>query len=169
MNNPIFQADQQELREMLARGVGAWTPEKTMSYIRLQKQMVRTPILRKTLTHSLTTSLISNYQNGVLVSPKQLKLVWMFSASWSYDPYLVIRDGYYPSTWFSNIFASSALYILAGLLWNLDWREGRGVIFSFMLDAWPSSSTHVNFQKVLLFAVPIMAFVTFLILFFFLI
>ena len=70
---------------------------------------------------------------------------WMFSASWSYDLYLIIRDGYYPDTWFFNIFASSALYILAGLLWNLDWREGRGVIFSFMLDTWPSSSTHIVF------------------------
>jgi len=92
---------------------------------------------------------------------------WMFSASWSYDLYLLIRDGYYPVTWFSNIFASSALYVLAGLLWNLDWREGRGIIFSFMLDAWPSSSTHIVFQKVLFFAFPVMALVTFLILFFF--
>ena len=94
--------------------------------------------------------------------------VWMFSASWSYDLYLIIRDGYYPDTWFSNIFASSALYMLAGLLWNLDWREGRGVIFSFMLDTWPSSSAHIVFQKVLLFAFPIMVLVTLLILFFFL-
>lgn len=94
---------------------------------------------------------------------------WMFSASWSYDLYLLIRDGYYPVTWFSNIFASSALYIMAGLLWNLDWREGKGVIFSFMLDGWPSYSTHVIFQKVLLFAFPIMAFVTILILFIFLV
>jgi hypothetical protein len=93
---------------------------------------------------------------------------WMFSASWSYDLYLIIRDGYYPDTWFSNIFASSALYILAGLLWNLDWREGRGVIFSFMLNTWPSSSAHIVFQKVLLFAFPIMVLVTLLILFFFL-
>lgn len=93
---------------------------------------------------------------------------WLFSASWSYDLYLIIRDGYYPETWFSNIFASSALYILAGLLWNLDWRKGRGVIFSFMLDNWPSSSIPITFQKVLLFALPIMLLVTLLIFFFFL-
>ncbi|MFC1840838.1 hypothetical protein ACFL1N_14765 [Thermodesulfobacteriota bacterium] len=94
---------------------------------------------------------------------------WLFSASWSYDLYILIRDGYYPVTWFSNIFASSVLYILAGLFWNLDWRKGRGVIFSFMLDDWFTSSTYIVFQKVLLFAFPIMALVSFLIFFFFLI
>ncbi len=31
--------------------------------------------------------------------------VWMFSASWSYDLYLFLRDGAYPMTWFPNIFA----------------------------------------------------------------
>ena len=49
--------------------------------------------------------------------------VWMFSASWSYDGYLIIRDGMYPMTWFSNIFASSVLYCSAGLLWSLEWRH----------------------------------------------
>jgi len=53
----------------------------------------------------------------------------MFSASWSYDLYLILRDGAYPDTWFPNIFASSVLYVSAGLLWNLEWKEGRGVIF----------------------------------------
>ena len=55
--------------------------------------------------------------------------VWMFSASWSYDGYLVLRDGAYPFTWLPNIFASSVLYLSAGLFWNLQWREGRGVHF----------------------------------------
>ena len=55
--------------------------------------------------------------------------VWMFSASWSYDLYLVLRDGSYPTTWFPNIFASSVLYLSAGLLWSLENVEGRGVIF----------------------------------------
>jgi len=94
--------------------------------------------------------------------------VWLFSASWSYDLYILIRDGYYPITWLSNLFASSVLYILAGLLWNLDWRKERGMIFSFMENDWPASSSHSVFPKVLLFALPIMALVTFLILFFFL-
>jgi len=62
---------------------------------------------------------------------------WLFSASWSYDIYLVWRDGVYPDTWFANLFASSVIYLCAGLFWNLEYREGRGVIFSFMNEAWP--------------------------------
>jgi hypothetical protein len=95
--------------------------------------------------------------------------VWLFSASWSYDLYILLRHGSYPITWFSNIFASSVLYILAGLLWNLDWRTGRGLIFSFMEHDWPGVSIHSVFPKVLSLALPIMALVGFLILFFFLV
>jgi len=40
---------------------------------------------------------------------------WLFSASWSYDIYLVWRDGAYPSTWFPNLFASSVIYLCAGM------------------------------------------------------
>src|SRR5258706_4486974 len=64
--------------------------------------------------------------------------LWMFSASWSYDLYLVVRDGRYPETWLPNIFASSVLYVAAGLLWNLDWRPNRGVTFAFLESGWPS-------------------------------
>jgi hypothetical protein len=93
--------------------------------------------------------------------------LWMFSASWSYDLYILIRDGSYPTTWLPNIFASSALYILAGLLWNLEYRQGRGTIFSFMEADWPSPVNNVVFPKILWFALPIMALVTALILGFF--
>jgi hypothetical protein len=41
---------------------------------------------------------------------------WLFSASWSYDLYLVLRDGYYPLAWWSNLVLSSCLYASAGLL-----------------------------------------------------
>jgi hypothetical protein len=93
--------------------------------------------------------------------------LWMFSASWSYDFYLLIRDGEYPTTWFANIFASSALYILAGFLWNLEYRPWRGAIFSFMEADWPNPTNNVVFSKILWFALPIMALVTALILGFF--
>lgn len=62
----------------------------------------------------------------------------LFSASWSYDIYLVWRDGEYPLTWHSNLFASSVIYLCAGLFWNLEWHPQRGVIFSFMREGWPS-------------------------------
>ena len=82
--------------------------------------------------------------------------VWMFSASWSYDIYLVFRDGEYPNTWLPNIFASGVLYVSAGLFWNLEYREGRGVIFGFMENDWPKTDGSVNFNKILLYALPFM-------------
>lgn len=74
--------------------------------------------------------------------------LWMFSASWSYDLYLLLRDGYYPYTWFSNIFASSILYVCAGLFWNLDWRMNRGVTFSFLEKNWFSIDKLFNFNRI---------------------
>ncbi|NKB35998.1 MAG: hypothetical protein GKR93_02350 [Gammaproteobacteria bacterium] len=81
---------------------------------------------------------------------------WMFSASWSYDIYLVFRDGFYPITWFSNIFASSVLYVSAGLFWNLEYKAGRGVIFGFMESSWPAIDGSASFNKIVLYALPFM-------------
>jgi hypothetical protein len=78
-----------------------------------------------------------------------------FSSSWSYDLYLLLRDGDYPSTWLPNLYASSFVYILAGLLWSLDWREGRGVLFAFMDKEWPAPPNPAASRKVLWFALPI--------------
>lgn len=89
---------------------------------------------------------------------------WMFSASWSYDLYLLLRDGHYPLTWYANIFASSVLYLSAGLLWSLEWKQGRGVIFGFMEEDWPNPSSKQEFMRILWFALPLMVLVTILIL-----
>ena len=94
-------------------------------------------------------------------------VLWMFTASWSYDLYILIRDGRYPLTWFPNIFASSFLYITAGLLWNLDWKEGRGVILSFREETWPQASRTKVFAGILWFALPLMALVAASIIYFF--
>jgi len=83
--------------------------------------------------------------------------VWMFSASWSYDLYLVLRDGSYPTTWFPNIFASSVLYLSAGLLWSLENVEGRGVIFGFMDPSWPLVSKSGKFTRIVWYALPFMS------------
>lgn len=85
--------------------------------------------------------------------------IWMFSASWSYDLYLILRDGAYPHTWLPNIFASSVLYVSAGLLWNLEWKEGRGVIFGFMEPNWLEVTDNPVFRKVGWFALPFMVLV----------
>jgi len=83
--------------------------------------------------------------------------LWMFSASWSYDLYLLLRDGEYPNTWLPNIPASSVLYCSAGLLWNLDWRPGRGATFSFQEPDWPHMAPAADFSRVVWVALPFMA------------
>jgi hypothetical protein len=79
---------------------------------------------------------------------------WMFSASWSYDLYLLLRDGEYPATWDVNIGASSVLYLAAGLLWNLEYREGRGIIFAFMEETWFVDQARTAFRQIVWYALP---------------
>ncbi len=90
--------------------------------------------------------------------------LWLFSASWSYDLYIVLRDGIYPPTWQANLYLSSILYLLAGLFWNLDWSKERGLHFAFMQDGWPAPNPNPVFTKLLWLALPLMLFVTILIL-----
>lgn len=82
--------------------------------------------------------------------------LWMLSASWCYDLYLLIRDGQYPMTWDVNIYASSVLYLSAGLLWNLEYRSGRGVTFSFLEPGFPVRPQQTGFAKLALFGLPFM-------------
>ncbi len=63
-------------------------------------------------------------------------VAWMLSASWSYDGYLFLRDGRYPTTWAANIPASSALYAAAGMLFSLVHVKDRGIVFDFMTPEW---------------------------------
>jgi hypothetical protein len=82
--------------------------------------------------------------------------VWLFSASWSYDLYLLLRDGNYPATWAANIGASSILYFSAGLLWNLEYKMNRGVTFAFLNEPWPSAPEPNSFWKIAGYALPFM-------------
>lgn len=92
----------------------------------------------------------------------------MFSVSWSYDLYLVLRDGDYPVTWLINIPASSVLYVSAGLLWNLEWQPNRGVIFAFMREGWPTPCVHSRLGRIVWAASPFMLIAACAVLLFFL-
>jgi hypothetical protein len=70
--------------------------------------------------------------------------------------YLLWRDGMYPITWLANLFASSILYLLAGMLWNLEWRPGRGATFGFLEADWPNPALRGGFRRLLLYALPLM-------------
>lgn len=78
--------------------------------------------------------------------------VWLFSASWSYDLYIYLRDGFHPASWFGNLIASSVLYVAAGLMWSLAYVPGRGVVFGFMDDGWPSIAAGGRPGRVIAFA-----------------
>ena len=91
---------------------------------------------------------------------------WLFSASWSFDLYILLRDGEYPMVWLPNIFASSVLYVAAGLMWNLEWLPSRGVIFAFMEDGWTQAAAQANFLRIFGYAMPFMILVAASILYF---
>jgi hypothetical protein len=74
--------------------------------------------------------------------------VWMFSASWSYDLYLLVRDGFYPVTWLANLFASSLLYLSAGLFWSLQWTWETGITFAFTDPDWPQHPIDSPFGRI---------------------
>ena len=82
--------------------------------------------------------------------------LWMTSASWCYDLYILWKHGMYPVTWAWNIAASSVLYVCAGLMWNLDWRAGHGVVFAFREPGWPQAASGGGFMRIAGFALPFM-------------
>ena len=118
---------------------------------------------------SVFTYLTAPWAVGVVVRVKKGLLprrqlfvalvVALFSASWAYDGYLFLRDGVYPRTWWSNLWASGTLYVSAGMLWSLTHVPGRGVVFDFMTEAW-FATPPARPRKLGLFAVLIAAGVT---------
>jgi hypothetical protein len=48
------------------------------------------------------------------------------------------------------------LYACAGLMWNLDWRAGRGVVFAFREPGWPQAAGGGGFARIAAFALPFM-------------
>lgn len=123
---------------------------------------------------SVLTFLTAPWAVGVLVKTLRRQLpvhqalvaacVWFFSASWSYDGYLLIRDGAYPVTWLVNLLASSVLYVSGGLFWSLDWRSDRGVLFAFVEADWPQAPSGPVFNRILWLASTFMVLVALMLL-----
>jgi hypothetical protein len=137
--------------------IAPYTGDPTWDYVDASFMSILTFITAPWATGILFFSFRKQYFDKQFVLALCL---WMFSASWSYDLYLLLRDGEYPNTWFPNIFASSLLYFSAGLLWNLDWREGRGSTFSFLEAEWFAVTEHATFRKIFWMAFPLMLLVT---------
>jgi hypothetical protein len=89
---------------------------------------------------------------GARFAPTFAAAVLFFLPCWTYDGYILWRDGNYPATWTSNLVLSGGITLLAGLFWNLGWRASETSIFTFRWPDWPPI-TRSPFQKVLLFCV----------------
>ena len=61
-----------------------------------------------------------------------------------------IERGVARVTWWSNLLASSVLYALAGMFWNLAYAPGIGVVFAFRLAEWPAPPAAGGTRRVLL-------------------
>lgn len=75
-------------------------------------------------------------------------IAWCFSASWSYDLWLVLRDGQYPLTWSLNIPASTTLFLFGGGFWQLQARSEGGVSLAFLDRDWPSDVHEGRFAAI---------------------
>jgi len=80
--------------------------------------------------------------------------LWMLSASWSYDLYILLRDGFYPSTWLSNLVLSSLLYFGAGLLFNLTGAPGGRLTLAFLCEGWFVEDVPIPPRRLLLGVLP---------------
>jgi hypothetical protein len=91
----------------------------------------------------------------------------LFSSSWFYDAYLLLRDGEYSRRWLGNLMLSHFIYVAAGLLWNLeakdsgDFREGPGFRLSFVRADWPSRPVDTRFGPLVFVSIPFIAITAF--------
>jgi hypothetical protein len=93
-----------------------------------------------------------------MAKPRELVValaVMFFSSSWFYDGYLLLRDGAYTSRWVGNLMLSPTIYLCAGLVANLESREGS-LAFAFTRKDWPRAggSSRVTWSMALA-AVPL--------------
>ena len=63
--------------------------------------------------------------------------VTLFSSSWFYDGYLLLRDGAYTPRWLGNLMLSPTIYLCAGLLTNFELGEDGKLGFAFTRADWP--------------------------------
>jgi hypothetical protein len=83
----------------------------------------------------------------------------LFSSSWSYDAYLLLRDGVYTPRWAGNLMLSPFIYVAAGLLWNLeakdswDFRDRWEFRLSFVRTDWPKRQVDTRFGPLALVSI----------------
>ncbi len=81
-------------------------------------------------------------------------VVALFSSSWFYDGYLLLRDGAYTQRWFGNLRLSPIIYACAGTLLNLEVR-GKGLGFGPTRAEWPRPASTQSSWLLALASIPL--------------
>ncbi len=63
--------------------------------------------------------------------------VTLFSSSWFYDGYLLLRDGAYTHRWLGNLMLSPTIYLCAGVVLNLELDDDGKLGLAFTRRDWP--------------------------------
>ncbi len=82
--------------------------------------------------------------------------VTLFSSSWFYDGYLLLRDGAYTQRWLGNLMLSPTIYLCAGLVMNLEVRDGK-LAFAFTRSDWPRALPSKVTWPLVLASIPLVA------------
>ena len=80
----------------------------------------------------------------------------LFSSSWFYDGYLLLREGSYTTRWWSNLMLSPIIYLTAGCLWNLEARGRFGVRLGFVRRDWPNRPSDGRFLPIIFASIPLL-------------
>ena len=121
-------------------------------------------VLISTLVFCLAPWAVGEGYRALFVGPSVRRTLvaataFLFAASWSYDLYIVLRDGHYPTTWLSNLRISGFITLVAGLFWNLDHVRGEGCALAFRRPDWPAPERTAPFLRIAGFALPLMVLV----------
>lgn len=83
--------------------------------------------------------------------------VMFFASSWFYDGYLLLRDGSYTPRWAANLMLSPTTYLCAGVVQNLEIREGK-LTFGWNRSEWPRPlAERTKLWPIMLAALPLVA------------
>lgn len=87
-------------------------------------------------------------------------IILIFTSSWFYDAYATIfLLGFYPPMFLANLWLSPFFYVLAGMLWSLDYKDKKWIIFAYTETNWLDYKwTNWWFKKIFLYTIPIMLF-----------
>jgi hypothetical protein len=71
----------------------------------------------------------------------------MLTSSSAFNLYWYARRGFFPENWAGNLLVSAALYVAAGILWNLEVGDGGRLQLAFTGAEWPPRASAAPFRR----------------------